>query len=214
MLVLWGRSSSINVQKVLWTLDELRQPFEHIPAGGDYGGLDDPEFRKRNPHGLVPVLSTGTASIWETNSIIRFLAAEHGSGGFCPAPPEARALCDMWMDWALSTLQPAIVGLFWGYYRTPEVQRDKAKNETLLHQCHEGLAKLDAVLASRPYLAGDAFTMADIPSGALLYRYFGMGLPHPEMPALQGWYERLQDREAYQRRIMQPFDELFGRLAF
>jgi glutathione S-transferase len=120
----------------------------------------------------------------------------------------------MWMDWNLSMLQPAIMGLFWGYYRTPEPQRNATRNQELLEQCHARLGQLDALLATRPYISGNQFTMADIPSGALLYRYFGMGLRNPDMPNLMAWYDRLCARKAYRQQIMQPFDDLFGRLAF
>src|SRR5271169_1496999 len=120
MITLWGRPSSINVQKVLWTLGELALPFEHIDAGGDAGGLDDPAFRAMNPHGRVPVLKDGETAIWESHVIVRYLAAAYGTPGLAPADPAARAGCEAWMDWTLASLQPAISGLFWGWYRTPE----------------------------------------------------------------------------------------------
>src|SRR5471030_2932952 len=108
MITLWGRRSSVNVQKVLWALDELALPFAHVDAGGDAGGLDEPAFRAMNPHGRVPVLKDGATAIWESNTIVRYLCARYSSGERCPAEPDARAQAEAWMDWELASLQPAI----------------------------------------------------------------------------------------------------------
>src|SRR5579871_6747403 len=99
MLELWGRSSAFNVQKVLWLLDELHLEFGHTEAGGAAGGLDTPQFRALNPHGRVPVLRDGDAVIWESHSILRYLAASHGDGAFWAATPARRSLAERWMDW-------------------------------------------------------------------------------------------------------------------
>src|ERR1700730_790282 len=114
MIKLWGRRNSINVQKVLWTLDEIALPFEHIDAGGDAGGLDDPAFRTMNPHGRVPVLKDGETAIWESHGIVRYLCAAYAPDRLCPTCAVERAGTEAWMDWTLATLQPAIMGLFWG----------------------------------------------------------------------------------------------------
>src|ERR1022692_3707910 len=128
MITLWGRRNSINVQKVLWTLDEIGLAYEHIDAGGDAGGLDDPAFRAMNPHGRVPVLMDGETAVWESNAIVRYLCAAYAPGVLCAEAPLERAGADAWMDWTLATLQPAIMGLFWGFYRTPAAQRDAVRN--------------------------------------------------------------------------------------
>src|SRR5580704_15794822 len=119
MITLWGRPNSINVQKVLWALDELGLAFTHIDTGGDAGGLDDAAFRAMNPHGKVPVLRDGDTTIWESGAIVRYLGAAYGADRLCPTDLKARAQCEAWMDWTATILQPAISGLFWGWYRTP-----------------------------------------------------------------------------------------------
>jgi len=214
MITLWGRPNSINVQKVLWTLDELSLPFEHIDAGGDAGGLDDPAFRAMNPHGRVPVLKDGETAVWESNTIVRYLCAAYGAGRLSPADLTERAQAEAWMDWTLATLQPAISGLFWSWRRTPEPQRDASRNAQLVADCSEAVSRLDAWLASRPYVAGEAFTMADIPAGTLVYRYFELDVPRPGVPAVTAWRARLAERPGYGHRVMRPFGELFGRLSF
>ena len=127
MITLWGRRNSVNVQKVLWTLDEIGLPFEHVDAGGGAGGLDDPGFRAMNPHGRIPVLRDGETSVWESNTIVRYLCATYAPGTLCSAQPAERAKAEAWMDWTLATLQPAIMGVFWGFYRTPAAERDVAE---------------------------------------------------------------------------------------
>jgi glutathione S-transferase len=214
MITLWGRRNSINVQKVLWTLGELGLAYEHIDAGGDAGGLDDPAFRAMNPHGRVPVLRDGDTALWESHSIVRYLCAAYSSGGLSPADPLARAGCEAWMDWTLATLQPAIMGLFWGFYRTPPAQRDAARNRERVADCARAVESLDGWLASRRFVAGQEFTMADIPAGALMFRYFGMQIERPEAPDVQAWRARLAARPAYREHVMRPFTELAGRLAY
>ena len=211
MLKLWGRRNSFNVQKVAWLLGELRLAHEHVEAGGAFGGLDEPAFRAMNPHGKVPVLEDGATVLWESHAILRYLAAAHGGAAFWPADPATRSLADRWMDWSLSSLQPAFMDLFWGYYRTPEAERDHRRIEGARRRCEEFYALLERELAGRRYLAGDGFGLADIPAGATLYRYYELGLPRPARPHLEAWYARLAARPAYRAQVMRPFSELYGR---
>ena len=214
MITLWGRRSSVNVQKALWALDEVGQPFAHVDAGGDAGGLDDPAFRAMNPHGRVPVLRDGVEPIWESNAIVRYLCAAYAPGRLCPVAPAARAQADAWMDWEATSLQPAIMGLFWGFYRTPAAQRDVARNRAFEAHAAAAIVILDRWLGQRRFVAGAEFSMADIPAGTLMHRYFGMEVSRPDAPHVDAWRLRLQDRSAYKTHVMRPFDELFGRLAY
>lgn len=213
-LTVWGRRSSFNVQKVLWTLDEIGLQYEHRDAGGSFGGLDNPEFQAMNPHGLVPVIQDEEGSVWESNAIVRYICTKHSRGNLWMDDPFAQSKADRWIDWAATTLQPSFMRLFWGYYRTPEAQRDLRDNQLAISSCQKHFRALDAHLAGNEFLAGNRFSAADIPAGTALYRYFGMGLCVEEPPNVMAWFNRLKDRQAFRQHILVPFDDLYGRLAF
>ena len=118
------------------------------------------------------------------------------------------------MDWTCSILQPAIGGLFWAFYRTPADQHDARRIAQLTRESASAIRALDGWLQDRPFLAGGALSMADIPAGVLVYRYFEMDVVRPDAPAVEAWRARLAERPAYREHVMRPFGELFGRLAF
>lgn len=215
MLKVWGRASSFNAQKVLWLLDEPDLPYQHIPAGGSVGRLDEPLFRAMNPHGRVPVLQDDGLAIWESHAILRYLAAKYGSVGFWSDDPGTRSLADRRMDWSQSTLQPDfLTGVLWGYYRTPDAQRDWPAINRSIARCADHFRLLDAMLMARPFLLGGALTLADIPIAASLYRYVELNIERPAIPNVRAWYERPQQRPAYRARVMLAFDEPRGGLAY
>ncbi len=215
MLRVWGRRSAFNVQKVLWLVEELGLAHEHVPAGGAAGRLSDADFLALNPHGRVPVIEDDGVVVWESHNILRYLAARHPGGGFWHPDPAVRASREGWMDWSHTALQPAFLnGVFWGYYRTPEAERDGPAIARALARTAELFGLLDRVLAATPYLAGDSFSLADIPAGTCLYRYHELDIERPRLPNLAAWYERLQERPAYRRHVMLPFAELRGRLDY
>jgi glutathione S-transferase len=215
MLKIWGRRSSFNVQKVLWLIGELGLAHEHIPAGGSFGWLDEPAFRAMNPHGRVPVLEDGDLAVLESHTILRYLAARYGRGSFWLDDAAERSRVESWMDWSQTALQPDFLnGVFWGYYRTPKAQRDRPAIRGSLARCANHFRLLDGILATRPFLMGDQLTLADIPAGTSLYRYFELDIERPLLPHVVGWYERLQQRPAYREHVMIPFEELRGRLDY
>ena len=215
MLKVWGRRSSFNVQKVLWLVGELGLPHQPIPAGGDFGGLNDPDFLAMNPHGRAPVIDDDGVVVWESHAILRYLAARYGDAAWWPEAPDARAEADGWMDWAQTTLQrDFLTGVFWGWYRTPEAERDTVAVEAALAACARHFRLLDRVLADRPFLGGDTLGLADIPAGTHLYRWFELEIDRPKTPNVEAWYARLQKRPAYRAAVMIPFGEMQGRLAY
>lgn len=215
MLTVWGRLNSFNVQKVMWLVGELGLPHRHVPAGGSFGGLDAPEFLAMNPHGRVPVIDDGGTVVWESHAILRYLAARYGAPRFWSDDPAVRAGAEQWMDWSATTLQPDfLMGVFWGFYRTPAAQRNMAAVNDKVARCAAHFRLLDRVLAGRAYLCGDDLTLADIPAGTSLYRYYGIAIERPEVPNVEAWYRRLQARPAYARHVMLPFDDLYGRLDY
>ena len=212
MLRVFGRRSSFNVQKVMWLVGELGIEHEHVPVGGDRGGADTPAFMAMNPNGLVPVIDDGGTVVWESHAILRYLAARHGGERFWPADPGERSRPDRWLDWARGLQEDFLGGVFWGFYRTPEAERDWPAIRRAIARSGKGYGLLDRELEGRAYLLGDELSLADIPAGALLYRYYALEIERPALPNVEAWYERLKARPAYQRHVMIPFEELKGRL--
>lgn len=215
MLTVWGRRSSFNLQKVTWLISELELKHQHIQAGGQFGGLDSPEFRAMNPAGRIPVIDDNGTIVWESHAILRYLAARYGQGKFWSDDPGERSQSDRWMDWSQTTLQPDfLVGVFWGFYRLPDGQRNWPVIHDKIARCANHFRLLDQVLAGRPFLCGNCLTLADIPAGTSLFRYFGLEIDRPFVPNVEAWYRRLQERIAYRENVMVPFDELRGRLDY
>ncbi|PPV06738.1 glutathione S-transferase [Xanthomonas bromi] len=200
-ITLWGRRNSSNVRKVAWCAEEAGVAYTSIEVGGAFGGNDTPAYRALNPNGVVPTLQDGALVLWESNAIVRYLAAQYAPALYPHAPAE-RALGDRWMDWATSTFAGVFRDLFWSVVRTAPAARDHARIAAALTQSGELLARADAALAQQPYLSGERFATGDIPLGSFIYAWFEMPIERPVLPHLQAWYERLRARPAYQRAVM------------
>jgi len=203
MLKIWGRINSVNVKKVLWCLEELNVPYERIDAGMAFGVVKTPEYRKMNPMGLVPVIDDDGFVLWESHAIVRYLAAKHGAGTLWPADLRQRADADRWMDWAVA-FQTAFRAVFWGLVRTPPEKRDMAAIEEGRKKSAELLALLDGSLAGRKHVAGDAFTMGDIPIGCHVQLWMRLPMEKPALPNLEAWFGRLCERPAYRKVVDLP----------
>ena len=204
MLRIWGRSNSINVQKVLWCCEELDIRYQRVNVGGPFGGNKEPEYLRLNPNGLVPTISDGGFVLWESNVIVRYLAAKHGMGTLCPEDLAERADADRWMDWQMGTLWASFRPVFIGLVRTPPEERDQANIAAAIEKTAESWAILDAHLTDRDYVTGLSLTMADIPLGVTAYRWFTLDIERPPMPNLKAWYERLCARAPYRANVMLP----------
>ena len=209
---LYARRTSSNSQKVLWFLAELGLDYDFIPTGGDAGGLRAPRYLEMNPNGMVPTLLDGDLSVWESHTILRYLAASYGAEAFWSDDPTARSHVDRWMDWSQSGFDVSFMTLFWGHHRTPEPERDEAANRIQIERCRYFLKALDGCLAGHAFVAGDRLSLADIPVGALMYRYASLDVTDDLPPNVQKWYDRLTEREPFKTHVMLPFDELKGRL--
>lgn len=203
MLKIWGRRNSGNVIKVLWCLDEVGVPFELEELGGTFGGNREPWFLERNPNGLVPTIDDEGYVLWESNVIVRYLAARYSPGGLWPEDARARADADRWMDWPM-LVQPFMTTLNVGLTRTPPEQRNHAELEAAREDAARVWAVLDGHLAGRDFVAGASFTMGDIAVGNLAYRWFNLDLERPDMANLQAWYLRLTERSAFSAQVMRP----------
>jgi glutathione S-transferase len=204
MLKIWGRTSSLNVQKVLWCCVELGVPFERVDWGGSFGGNDDPSYRAMNPHGRVPTIKDGERIVWESNTVIRYLCATRGSGGLYPSDAAGRSEIERWMDWQLAALNPAMTTLLIGYYRTPPKERNLVSLENARKQAIENWTLIDRWLEGRDYLTGSAFTLADVGNGILVHRWHSYPIERPTLPRLKAWYDRLAERDGFKQHVAGP----------
>lgn len=204
MLRIWGRTNSVNVQKVLWCCEEMSLGYERIDAGGAFGVVNTPEYRSLNPNGLVPTIEDNGFVLWESNAIVRYLAATHGAGSLWPQDLKTRAEADRWMDWSNTTFWPAIRTLFLGLIRTAPDKRDPRVLEESRLKTAEVLRIVDAHLKSHEYLAGGAFTMGDIVLGSGIWRWMALPIERQPLPHVQRWFDSLARRPAYIETVMLP----------
>lgn len=204
MIKIWGRKDSSNVQKALWCCAELGLAFERVDIGGRFGGNKEKPYLDLNPNGLVPTIEDGSFILWESNSVVRYLVDKYGQGRLLPSSPEGRAGANRWMDWQLTTLGPAIVPLFVALVRTPKEKRDPATLDAALNKTISAWQIAERYLQKTPYLAGEDFSIGDIPVGVWAYRWFSLPVERPKLPGLRSWYERLTQRPAYQTHVMIP----------
>jgi glutathione S-transferase len=203
VLKIWGRSNSVNVKKALWCAEELGLRYERTDAGMNFGVVNTPEYRRLNPNGLVPTIEGDGLVLWESHSIVRYLAARHGAGRLWPLDPARRADSDRWMDWTF-TLWNALRPVFWGLIRTPPEKRDAAAIEEGRKRSAELLAILDGALAGRAFVAGDELTIGDIPLGCTAQIWMRLPIERPRHPNLEAWFARLVGREPYRKVVDVP----------
>ncbi|MGH3087721.1 MAG: glutathione S-transferase family protein [Rubrobacteraceae bacterium] len=197
MLEVWGRRNSINVQKVLWCCDELGLDYEQTDAGMAFGFPEN----YANPNKLVPAIREGDFVLWESNAIVRYLAAKHGKGTLSPEDPKRLADADRWMDWQATRLSPAMMSAFWGLVRTPPEERDEEKIEASRKQAEAAWDILEAEIKGREYITGGSFTIADIPLGVSIRRWRALGLERRDRPNVERWYEKLCERPAFRKNV-------------
>ncbi|KRD14668.1 MULTISPECIES: glutathione S-transferase [Acidovorax] len=206
MLRLWGRLSSINVRKVVWTAQELGITLQRTDAGGQYGIVREAHYLGLNPNGLVPLIEdedTDTV-LWESNPIVRYLCARHSMGALYPDALRERFVAEQWMDWQQTTLNPAGRDAFVQWIRTPPAQRNDALIAASVAATEPLLAMLDAHLARQPFMAGEQFTMADIPVGCEIHRWWGLPQDRIARPHLERWYNAVSTRPGARGVLDQP----------
>jgi glutathione S-transferase len=204
MITLWGRSSSSNVQKVLWCCTELAIPYEQIQVGREFGRNDEAWYLALNPNGLVPTIRDGDVVLWESHTILRYLAAQYQGERLYPVAPGPRARIDQWLDWQLSVMVPAIGPVFWGLIRTPEAERNMPAILIAAERMGKAWALVDRTLEGRAYLGGESLSLADMALGNSVHRWFSFAIERPELANLAGWYQRLQGHEGFHRHIFTP----------
>jgi glutathione S-transferase len=202
MLTIWGRNTSINVQKAMWAVGELGLPHDRIDMGGPFGKNDQPDYLAKNPNGLVPTLEEDDFLLWESNSIVRYLASKYGAGTLEPADLRARARASRWMDWQLTVCAQVLQPLFWGLIRTPPEKRDHAVIDAARTKTTAAMTILDAALGKTAFVAGEAFSMGDIPVGCVAYRFRRLVPERTGLDNLERWFTGLEQRPAFREQVL------------
>jgi glutathione S-transferase len=203
MLKIWGRNTSSNVQKVMWAIGEMGLAHQRIDVGGSFGKNNEAPYLAMNPNGLVPTLEEEDGFLlWESNSIVRYLAAKHKATVLEPVELKARGLASQWMDWQLSVLGPAITPVFWGLIRTPPEKRDPSAIENGKVKTIAAAKMLDTQLGKAKFVAGDNFSYGDIPVGIMIYRYVNLVPERPKLAHLERWYAALSERKAFRDHVL------------
>ena len=206
MLKIWGRTNSINVQKVLWCCGELNLKYERVDAGGKFGVNNTPEYLAMNPNGLVPTIQDDGLILWESHAIVRHLSRKHGRGTLWPTDDKTSADADRWMEWYSTTLWNNLRPVFWNLVRVEPDKRDMKLVEESRKKTADNLKMVEANLADRPYIAGSAFTMGDIPMGVALHRWFLLPIERPDYPRVAAYYVRLKQRAAFAAHCAAPLN--------
>ncbi|MEM5399996.1 glutathione S-transferase [Paraburkholderia unamae] len=198
MLNILGKASSINVRKVLWTCVELNLPFEREDWGSGFRSTHTPEFLALNPNALVPVIRDGDFVLWESNTIIRYLASRYGGAQLYPADAFERARVDQWMDWQATDLNRSWSYAFLALVRASPAHQAPGEIALSIENWTRHMRILDARLqATGAFVAGAQFSLADIPVGLSVNRWFGTPFEHPHLPAVSAYFERLAERPGF-----------------
>ena len=200
MLTIWGRLNSHNVKKVAWLAEEIGVDYVRHDIGGQFGFTD--AYLALNPNKLIPTIEDGDVVLWESNAILRYMAAKYAPH-LWPGDPAARAVGDKWMDWQF-TYARAQFGAFINLVRRGPDRREHDAIEKAAEATAKEMAILDRYLAETPWLSGESFGIGDIPMGVYTHTWFTLAIDRPEMPHVRGWYERLVERPGFASQVMIP----------
>lgn len=204
MLKIWGRVNSINVMKVMWCVEELGIEHERVDAGMEHGVVGEDFYGALNPNRRVPTIEDDGLVLWESNVIVRYLSAKYGAGTLCPTDVGERALAEQWMDWQQTTVHPDLTFIFWAVVRDLKENQDPEKLAAAASRLGKNWQLVDEQLAGRDFLCGNRLSMADIPLGTAVWRWYNMDTERPALANVEAWHDRLQQRAGFQKYVMQP----------
>jgi glutathione S-transferase len=207
---LYGTSNnkSFNTLKLRVALAEAGASYELVPVDLDKGDQKHPDFLRINPHGKVPVLVDGDFVLPESDAILWYIGEKYPEAKLLAAPEpgeaarQARARVLQWCDFASTTLYYAY-SQFWNYALGAEKDRHPELAEAALGKIARGVAVMESVLATRPFLAGPAYSLADLSNASIVFA-LKRRLPKDPLadaPAVRDWYARVTAREAWKRSI-------------
>jgi glutathione S-transferase len=198
MIKVYGRANSINVRKVLWMCVEVGETFAREDWGRGFRPTSEPEFQKISAFGVVPVIDDAGFVLRESNTIVRYLATKHGRADLYPLDLRQRALVEMWMDWAATDVYTAVRPVFLGQVVKQPAFMDPKLIEAGRMEWNRQMQLLDSHLSgSGGFVAGKAFTVADIPVGLVVNRWYQIPFDKPVLAAVQLYYDRLSERPGY-----------------
>ncbi|MEM8793236.1 MAG: glutathione S-transferase family protein [Pseudomonadota bacterium] len=208
-ITVWGRATSSNVQVVMWAIGELGLEYVRHDVGHKFGGTDTPEYLAMNPNGKVPTIKDGDLVLYESQAILRYLAAKYGDAQFWPTDLATRAELDLWCEWIRTTFQPHFnYKIFWQMVRVGAAERDEAQIARDAESLKPVTAQLEKRIGAGPFLNGEYLCWADIVVGHLLYRYYTIDFDKAATPNLDAYYQRLTERPAYAEHAMVSYELL------
>ena len=200
---LYGRNTSINVQKAAWVMGEAELNWEWVDKEGGVGTIDSPQYRKINPAAKIPTLDDNGLLVRQSNTIVRYVARKYAPQ-LIPRDDPAWVEAERWMEWQNSDNRVPLTKVFWTLIRTPENKRDTEELSLFIKVLNDDFIILDEYLGSRKYIAGEEFSIGDIPPGAAAYRYLSLPIERPVLTNLQNWYQKLVERPKFKEMVMIP----------
>jgi len=198
---IWGRLNSHNVKKVAWFAEELGLRYVRHDVGLKFGFSE--EYLAKNPNRLIPTIEDGKVVLWESNAILRYMAAEYGGERWFPRDPIDRALGDRWMDWQVTYAEAQRIP-FLSLARIPSAEWDHEAIARDIALCARHLAVMERYLGEKPWLSGGQFGIGDIPMGVYAYTWFSLPFDKPAFPAVADWYARIRERPGFAQQVMIP----------
>ena len=205
MLHIYGRKNSNQVIQTMWAVGEMNIAHTRHNIGGSFGGTDTAEYGAMNPNRLVPTIDDDGFILWESYAIIRYLCRQYGMGTLWPEDNKQAGIADQWMEWTNSRFMGTFFPIFWSLIRTAKENQDQKKIDESAQATGELLNIVENNLQDKPYMAGDSLTMGDIPLGSMMFKYYNLNIQRPALPNIENWYQRLCEREAYQKHCMNSF---------
>ena len=222
-LKLWGRPTSGRTQKVLWTLEEIGLKFEfvmasatmgpggHVSKGNQpFGVVNTPEYRAKNPNGRVPTIDDGGFVLWESNSIVRYLAMQYAADLLYGNDIRTFASASRWLDWENNELLPPQHEMVMHLIRLPEAERDPHELDKAKKDFAKRIAIAEEQLGRTRYICGERFTYGDIPLGIRIHRWHVLGLAEGSFPNIARWYAEILARPAFKVWTADPANHLEG----
>ena len=204
MLKLYGRNSSINVQKAAWAMGEANLRWEWIDKDGTVGSIDSAEYRNLNPASQIPTLDDDGLLVRQSNSIVRYIAKKYAKNKLLPSIESQFVEADRWMEWQATDNSKSLVPVFWGLIRTAPGDQDKIAIRAAITELNKSFRLLNDHLEGKRYVTGNSFSIGDIPAGAAAYRFFSLPIERNSFPHLESWYQNLKKRAAFRELVMVP----------